>query len=52
MASYIHQKPEWPAFVWQEPELAEMLGKIRYAQGKIAGRMDAFTIPFFPLMKR
>lgn len=41
MPSYIHQKPEWPAFVWQEPELTEMLGKIRYAQGKIAGRMDA-----------
>jgi len=41
MAQYIHQKAEWPAFVWQEPELAEMLGKVRYAQGKIAGRMDA-----------
>ncbi|TLU94202.1 Fic family protein [Dyadobacter sediminis] len=41
MAQYIHQKAEWPAFAWQDAELSEILGKVKYAQGKLAGRMDA-----------
>ena len=44
MPFYIHQRKDWPAFTWNEAKLSPALGKIRYLQGKIAGRME--TIGF------
>ncbi|MCF0057997.1 Fic family protein [Dyadobacter sp. CY356] len=42
MSTYIHQRKYWPQFSWDEAELSTVLGEVRYIQGKINGRMEAF----------
>lgn len=39
---YIWQYDEWPHFVWDINPLVPLLGRIRYLQGELAGRMLAF----------
>lgn len=41
MNIYIHQKPEWPHFHWDNARLANLLGAVRHKQGKITGSMGA-----------
>ncbi|WP_138482845.1 Fic family protein [Dyadobacter bucti] len=41
MPLYIHQRKNWPDFVWNDNKLACVLGEVRYEQGKISGRMDS-----------
>lgn len=38
---YIHQREEWPNFVWQDDVLATSLAQVRHRQGRLIGRMEA-----------
>lgn len=40
MATYIHQRKDWPAFRWDQHGLAGKLGAVRHAQGRLVGRME------------
>lgn len=41
MPRYIYQRSQWPTFYWDESIITPILGQVRYAQGRITGRMDA-----------
>ena len=36
---YLHQRPDWPALTWDDRALAAQLGRVRYLQEKLLGRM-------------
>ncbi|WP_231427932.1 Fic family protein [Pedobacter sp. Leaf250] len=38
---YIHQSPSWPNFTWDEKSLSNILGNVRYKQGKLLGLMES-----------
>ena len=38
---YIHERPEWPEFRWNQVKLAPLLVKVRHEQGRLLGRMEA-----------
>ena len=40
MPVYIHQRREWPHFVWDEARIAPLLAAVRYHQGRLLGRME------------
>ncbi len=37
---YIHQRPDWPHFQWDQEALAAPLAEIRHRQGRLLGRME------------
>lgn len=37
---YIHQRPNWPSFTYDNESLLKLLGDVRHLQGKIVGRME------------
>ena len=37
---WIHEHPNWPGFTWDAETLASRLADIRYAQGRLLGRME------------
>lgn len=37
---YIHLKPDWPHFTWDQAGLAQTLAQTRYRQGLLLGRMN------------
>ncbi len=37
---YIHERPEWPTFVWNQEKLAPKLAEVRHRQGRLIGRME------------
>jgi Fic family protein len=41
MSFYIHQRPNWPNFTWDNEMLLKLLGSVRHLQGKIVGKMEA-----------
>lgn len=41
MSYYIYQHPDWPDFTWDEGRISNLLGEVRYVQGRIVGRMEA-----------
>ncbi|MCK5528878.1 MAG: Fic family protein [Kiritimatiellae bacterium] len=41
MKTYIYQQGDWPKFRWDDQQLLEILGRVRYIQGKILGRMES-----------
>src|SRR5689334_20525242 len=41
MAKYIHERPEWPKFDWDQARLAQPLAAVRHRQGRLIGRMQA-----------
>ena len=41
MVKYIYQYSNWPDFAWKEKEIQNILGKVRYLQGKIFGQINA-----------
>ncbi len=45
---YIHQRPEWPHFQWDQEAVSGPLAEIRHRQGRLLGRMEALG---FPLQK-
>ena len=38
---YIHQRPNWPNFTWDDEILLKLLGSVRHYQGRIVGKMEA-----------
>jgi Fic family protein len=42
---YIHQRPDWPRFQWDQNELAARLAEVRHRQGRLVGRMEALGFP-------
>lgn len=41
MPQYIHQRPHWPRFQWDQKALAGPLAALRHRQGRFVGRMEA-----------
>lgn len=41
MATYIHQRQDWPKFHWNTDALADRLAAVRHRQGRLFGRMEA-----------
>ena len=41
MVKYIHERHDWPAFVWSDEALAAPLAAVRHRQGRLIGRMEA-----------
>jgi Fic family protein len=41
IAKYIHERGEWPAFVWNHEALGAPLAAVRHRQGRLIGRMEA-----------
>lgn len=41
LTQYIHQRPEWPSFTWDEGKISEHLASVRHYQGKLLGRMES-----------
>lgn len=37
---YIHQKKEWPNFVWDEVKMNTLASEVRYSQGQLIGQMS------------
>jgi Fic family protein len=46
MSRYIHQRPGWPEFRWDQEALAGLLADTRHRQGRLLGRMESlgFTL--------
>ncbi len=38
---YIHERPDWPLFHWNQEALTNLLAAVRYRQGRLSGRMAA-----------
>lgn len=38
---FIHERPEWPNFIWNGQALAQPLAAVRHRQGRLLGRMEA-----------
>src|SRR4051812_13355669 len=45
MATYIHERPDWPNFRWDQAKLAPKLAAVRHRQGRLIGRMQALGFP-------
>ena len=43
MATYIHQRKDWPHFRWKAAALAQALAEARHRQGRLIGRMEAIN---------
>ena len=41
MFKYIHERRDWPTFVWSDEALAAPLAAVRHRQGRLIGRMEA-----------
>jgi Fic family protein len=42
---YIYERPDWPAFRWDEAQLAAQLASVRHRQGRLIGRMETLGFP-------
>ncbi|MFZ4575302.1 MAG: Fic family protein [Phycisphaerales bacterium] len=38
--TYIHERPQWPRFIWNEASLGPALAKVRNKQGRLLGKME------------
>jgi Fic family protein len=38
--TYIHERPEWPAFRWDSERISRLLVELRHRQGRLIGRME------------
>lgn len=45
MATYIHEREDWPKFTWDSDALSQLLGEVRHRQGKLLGRMQELGFP-------
>jgi Fic family protein len=45
LSTYIHERPDWPKFRWDQQALAEQLAAVRHRQGRLIGRMEALGFP-------
>src|SRR3972149_4482188 len=46
MSRYIHERPDWPKFRWDQKALAAQLAAVRHRQGRLIGRMEALGFAF------
>jgi len=46
MSRYIHERPDWPKFRWDQKALAVPLAAVRHRQGRLIGRMEALGFSF------
>lgn len=37
---YLHERPDWPKFTWDQEKLAPKLAEVRHRQGRLLGRME------------
>ncbi|WP_339864938.1 Fic family protein [Paremcibacter congregatus] len=44
--TFIHENPDWPNFIWDDAILSPKLAALRYAQGRIIGRMQALGFAY------
>jgi Fic family protein len=44
MATYIHERGDWPALDWSRERLADLLGTVRHRQGRLIGRMEGLGL--------
>jgi Fic family protein len=44
--TYIHERPDWPAFTWNQGRLAARLAPVRHRQGRLIGRMEGLGFQF------
>lgn len=42
---YIYDRPDWPAFRWDDAALSAQLAAVRHHQGRLLGRMEALGFP-------
>jgi len=42
---YVHERPDWPNFRWDQDVLAGTLATVRHQQGRLIGRMEALGFP-------
>ena len=42
---YIHERPDWPKYNWDQEKLAPKLAAVRHRQGRLIGRMEAIGFP-------
>ena len=44
--AYIHKRPDWPKYHWDQEKLAPRLAAVRHRQGRLIGRMEGlgFTL--------
>lgn len=40
MSPYIHQRPGWPTFTWDESTVFQHLTEVRHKQGRLLGKME------------
>ena len=45
MLKYIHERPGWPQFHWDQAGLTKQLASVRHRQGRLIGRMHALGFP-------
>ena len=38
--TYIHERPDWPKFRWDEADITAILSGLRHRQGRLLGRME------------
>ena len=43
--TYIHEREDWPNFIWQDQVLAARLAHVRHRQGRLIGRMESLGFP-------
>lgn len=41
---YIHERPAWPKFHWEQKMLGARLAEVRHRQGRLIGRMEALGV--------
>ena len=44
IAVYIHERPDWPRFYWDQATLASPLAAVRHRQGRLIGRMESLGL--------
>ncbi len=40
-ATFLHERPRWPAFTWDAAAIARDLAAVRHRQGRLLGKMEA-----------
>ncbi len=45
LSRYIHERPDWPEFRWDQKRLAGPLSGVRHQQGRLLGRMETLGFP-------
>jgi len=43
---YIHQRPDWPKFSWNDAKLLPVLSRVRHRQGRLLGQMEGLGFRF------